>query len=276
MSNNSPNSKRNLDLAIERMANDGDDPLRLRRTIANVVVGQFLPEGVVKGGCSLKLRFGNSATRFTRDLDTARVHDIEGYISNLENLMQIGWNGFTGHVVPRKPANPEGVPTAYVMQPFDIKLSYNGRSWLTVPLEVGHDEIGDAESPEYGISEDIINVFECLGFPAPAPIPLLPLPHQIAQKIHGATGEGSDRAHDLVDLQVIVNSGDIDYLETRLICKRLFAYRKQQSWPPNLFIDESWPSLYEAAREKLPVIETIDEAVTWTNNLIQKIDNARN
>lgn len=28
------------------------------------------------------------------------------------------------------------------MQPFEIKLSYEGRHWLTVPFELGHDEIG--------------------------------------------------------------------------------------------------------------------------------------
>ena len=28
------------------------------------------------------------------------------------------------------------------MQPYDVKLSYLGKSWVTVPLEVGHNEIG--------------------------------------------------------------------------------------------------------------------------------------
>ena len=39
-------------------------------------------------------------------------------------------------------------------QPSTGKLSYNGKSWLTVVLEVGHDEIGDADEVEYGLAED--------------------------------------------------------------------------------------------------------------------------
>jgi len=43
-----------------------------------------------------------------------------------------GWHGFTGRLVAKTPAKPKGVPEQYVMQPFEVKLSYNGRSWLTV------------------------------------------------------------------------------------------------------------------------------------------------
>lgn len=50
--------------------------------------------------------------------------------------------------MPGKPAKPKGVSTQYVMQPFEVKLSYNGKSWITVPLEVGHNEIGDADDPD--------------------------------------------------------------------------------------------------------------------------------
>ena len=51
-----PNSRRNLDSAIERLSVDKGDPLRIRLVIANIVVGQMLPGGVIKGGSSLKLR----------------------------------------------------------------------------------------------------------------------------------------------------------------------------------------------------------------------------
>ena len=144
-----PNSRRNLDIAIERLAKDSDEAVRIRRTMANAIVGQLLPDGAVKGGSSLKLRFGDGATRFSRDLDTARASDIENYVAKLEDALLPGWNGFTGKLGPGKPAKPKGVPTRYVMQPFEVKLSYNGKSWITVPLEVGHNEIGDAEDPRH-------------------------------------------------------------------------------------------------------------------------------
>ena len=67
-----PNSRRNLDIAIERISVGRGDPLRIRLVIANAIVGQMLPEGVVKGGSSLKLRYGEAASRFTKDFDAAR------------------------------------------------------------------------------------------------------------------------------------------------------------------------------------------------------------
>jgi len=36
----------------------------------------------------------------------------------------------------------------------DLKLEYRGRSWLTVPMEIGHDELGDTETPELRLADD--------------------------------------------------------------------------------------------------------------------------
>jgi len=44
---------------------------RLRRALANTVVGQMLPPGVVKGGTAMKVRVGEAGSRFTPDLDAA-------------------------------------------------------------------------------------------------------------------------------------------------------------------------------------------------------------
>lgn len=44
--------------------------------MANVIIGQILPDGVVKGGSSLMFRYGENCTRYTRDIDTARVADL--------------------------------------------------------------------------------------------------------------------------------------------------------------------------------------------------------
>jgi hypothetical protein len=42
-----PNSRRNLDIAIERLAEDRGDPLRTRSALASAIVAQMLPGGVV-------------------------------------------------------------------------------------------------------------------------------------------------------------------------------------------------------------------------------------
>ena len=78
-----PNSMRNLDKALHRIAKDDADYVNLRSFVANVVVGQLLSEGVIKGGSSLKMRFGDAATRYTTDLDAARSSDIDTFIDAL-------------------------------------------------------------------------------------------------------------------------------------------------------------------------------------------------
>ena len=270
-----PNSRVNLDKAIERLFGTGAKFIEARSLLANAVVGQFLPDGVAKGGTALKLRFGPLGFRATRDLDAARRGRIEDFGRTLEERLHEGWNGFTGAVVPGRPARPRGVPGEYVMRPFEVRLAYNGRPWCTVDLEVGHDEIGDADEPEYVLSPAVADMFEALGFPAPAPIPLMPIPFQIAQKLHGATEPSGRRAHDLVDLQLILAQGEPDWARTRAVCLRLFDYRRQQPWPPTVSAGEDWPALYAEQAKGLPVLATVEEAVAWTNRLIERIDSVR-
>ena len=60
-----PRNLRYLTGEVERLANErGIAMLRLRTLVANEVVAQMLPEGVVKGGTSIKFRYGDAATRF--------------------------------------------------------------------------------------------------------------------------------------------------------------------------------------------------------------------
>lgn len=214
-----PNSRRNLDIAIDKLcASTGDEPGRVKRLLATAIVGQMLPDGAAKGGNALKIRFGKDATRFSRDLDTARASSLDDYIARLEDALAIGWSGFTGIVVPREPASPKGVPPAYVMHPFEIKIAYNGKSWMTLPLEVGHNEIGDADNPDMVSSPEAAAMMRALGFPEPGPVPCMRLEHQIAQKLHATSSPGSERAHDLIDLQIAVSGGTADYAEVRTVC----------------------------------------------------------
>ena len=158
------------------------------------------------------------------------------------------------------------------MQPFEIKLSYMGKSWLTVPFEIGHDEIGDTENPDIMISSDIVDIFKQLGFPAPNPIALMPIHHQIAQKLHAVSATNSERAHDLIDLQIIAQNEDIDFVLTKKACVRLFNSRKMQSWPPIIISGDNWDSLYNSQILGLDVIQTVADAIIWSNALISKIE----
>lgn len=68
-----PNSMRHLDDAIRRLCGGApQDFMRARTVMANAIVASMLPDGVVKGGSALKMRFGEENTRFTTDLEPPR------------------------------------------------------------------------------------------------------------------------------------------------------------------------------------------------------------
>lgn len=90
---NRPNSRNRLDNAIRRAAGLDEAFVAARTVMADAVVAQMLPDGAVKGGSALKIRFGDAATRFTDDLDTARESSIEEYADGLSRALRAGWEG---------------------------------------------------------------------------------------------------------------------------------------------------------------------------------------
>ena len=274
----SPASKRLLDDAIQRLAGAKTYDLRytgLRAIIADVVIGQMLPDCVVKGGSSLKLRYGAEHTRFTLDFDTASKLDVESFIKAARENLARGWNDFTGTMGIERPASPKGIPAEYIMQPFLVRLSYRGKSWCSVRLELSHNEIGDADEGETApIASDILRLFEELGFPKPQNIPLMPLRFQIAQKLHGLSAPGSTRVRDIIDLQLIMRNSNVALPQIKPICERLFAYRKCHAWPPTITKGGGWEEQYGAQKFALPVLPSVDEAIAWANDLVRQIASA--
>ena len=276
MASSPPNSRTNLDKAIQRLYGQRARFVEARSILARTVVGQLLPDAVAKGGGALQLRFGGATTRATFDFDAARRGALDAFVETLGRRLREGWNGFTGVVVAERPARPRGVPGEYVMRPFSVKLAYRGHPWCTVALEVGHDEIGDADEPEFVLAPEIAEMFSAIGLPAPAPVPLRPLAFQVAQKLHAATSPGNQRAHDLIDLQLIAARTPLDLPRIRALCVRLFDYRRMQPWPPRVEALPGWDDIYRSRSAGLPVLPTIEEAVAWANALVAKIDAATN
>ena len=269
-----PKNVRSLEQRIRNL--EGSDGLVFRRRVAMalVVVGQMLPGGAIKGGSAMALRYGRG-TRFTQDLDAARVQSLARFRSDFEESLAAGWAGFTGRLVEKAAPRPPAVPTAYVMQPFEVKLDYRGRPWCTVKFELGHNEIGDAEEPEYQLAADLAELFTEVGLQAPKPVPVMRADHQVAQKLHAASGAGSERARDLIDLQLLDKGEDLDLTQVRATCVRLFEYRRQQTWPPTVAAGQGWDTLYKAAVEDIEALPDVGAAVTWVNAFIKRIEAAR-
>lgn len=122
-----PSNLRSLETRIANVAKENGRPIRrVQRAVANTIIGQMLPPGVVKGGTAIKLRVGEARSRFTVDLDAARHADVEldDYLDELAERLMVGWDGFTGTVEALEPAQPFGIPDEYVMVPFVIRLAF--------------------------------------------------------------------------------------------------------------------------------------------------------
>ncbi len=96
---------------------------------------------------------GETASRSTTVLDAERRTDLalDDYLDELDRRLDAGWGGFTGTLEQLPPTEPEGVAEQYVMQPFN-RLLYLERHWLTVPFELGNDEIANSEQHELRIA----------------------------------------------------------------------------------------------------------------------------
>jgi predicted nucleotidyltransferase component of viral defense system len=261
---------------IENLA--GGDQARANiiiRTVTTVAVGQLLPPSAVKGGTAMKLRLGLDGSRFSTDLDLVRRASLEEFLTEFDRALRAGWAGFTGEIRPsRTISRPRDVPADYVMTTRNIKVSYNNRDLMTIVLEVGHDELDDTLDPPTALAQDIPDLFAALGLSTPNPIPVVAHDHQIAQKLHAVSEPGSDRAHDLVDLQLLDATCRLPDAEVGAVCARLFDLRRRHPWPPRVAPGPTWPTAYTASAGALPVLPDLDSAITWVNDYIDRLNAA--
>ncbi len=251
--------------------------VRRLRAMANVVVAQMLPTSAVKGGTSINLRLGPDLSRFSIDLDATRPRTTtEGqFLNQLRANLDAGWSGFTGTVLMRKSPAPKNIPVQYLMVPIDVKLSYRARNFMTVRLELAMDELGSVDDSVEIIDGSLVELFTRIGLEAPSPVAVISREHQAVQKLHACTTpdqEGrNERAHDLVDLQLLCRDEDVDLAELRRLGVRLFDLRKGTPWPPTVQIHEGWDGLYTEASEGLDVLP-LPAAVEWANDLVKRAE----
>ncbi len=284
----------NLSSLLARLRNHcseaGQDPTRAQRHMAAMVVAHLLRDTgtVVKGGRNLEIRYGLRSSRASIDLDVVRAASLEALIDELEGRLAAGWDGFTGTGRDRGPI-PVPAPDGYAPHRLDVKLAFKGRSGVgTVSLEIAVEEAGSLGTTESVSSHDAHDLFRAIGLPSPDRVPVLAVPVQIAQKLHACTtpddpvrSRTNDRAHDLVDLQLL--AADIAPEELRSVreaATRLFAARQQHPWPPEVTAREGWGRLYdeELATVTLPraaLASDVQAAVTWANAFVHTVDTAR-
>lgn len=257
---------------------------RLQQHVGVLVVAQFFtelrdssggPVLLVKGGASLELRRGIAQSRTSKDLDTVIRGDIVAVHDQLAEAGARGWEGFTATFTPPMAFEVPSLTTNPYR--FTAKLSYRGKPFVSAPIEVSPIEAGNADAyDEVGSS-----ALSLVGLPDSEAVPCMTLPWQIAQKIHACTEpvdapRTNDRAHDLVDLQLLEALVDADALApVRGACVEVFAARAGHSWPPIAQARPHWGPIYARSLEGLEDLNLapdVDAAIEHVQQFIDRID----
>jgi len=214
-------------------------------------------------------------SRASRDLDTVTRHDIELVWQALVAAAAEGWEGFTGVLT-----GPEAIEVpGLIIKPrrFTVKLKYQSAPFVSVPVEVSPQEAGNTDEADWTHSPAL----ELVGLPLSRPIPCMTLRWQIAQKLHAVTakldgGRVNDRAHDLIDLQILealISGGPMG--PVRHACVEVFGARAQQAWPPTVTVYDHWPRIYAGALSSVPDLDlasNVQEAAQVVNDFIRRVD----
>lgn len=260
---------------------------RLQQHVGVLVVAQFMnlacdvdgaPALLVKGGASLELRRGIPESRTSKDLDAVIRGDIATVYERLADAGADGWEGFTATFTAPVAFEVPGL----VGKPHRLtaKLAYQGKPFVSVPIEISPIEAGNAEEFDT-VSSDALTL---VGVSESVAVPCMTLPWQIAQKIHACTEpveapRTNDRARDLVDLQLLeALTVDDSLAETDAACRAVFEARGKHAWPPTLVVQPGWDVIYVRALEGLESIRLaadLDEAIVRVQGFIDRIAASR-
>lgn len=273
---------------------------RARVMLCTLVVSQMLPDTVaVKGGMGVKLRFGERGTRATSDLDVSTRVRGEEFEQAFRARLAEGWGtvpaskgelrrnpdapervAFTATVRAVKLYDPGLARPEYVMHPYRVSIAFLGNAWGALDVEVSDPEIDAHAHTRKEIDGELVQFGAYFGFGDLQPVELVDLEYQIAQKLHAVTDPAYERAHDLVDLQLLW-SADPDLPVLERLCVRTFDWRHQQAWPPlPLRPMDGWELTYADARSETeidghtPVLPDIAAARRWLEQIVGQIASA--
>ncbi len=254
----------------------GMPPARLQRWLNAMIVTAVLdrvrdeigePIFLLKGGLALELRLQLRA-RATSDYDAAFRARTEEVIDLLDEALVRPWNGFD---LARDV--PESIPNTQAVR-LRLRLSYKGRSWGSVQLEMAPVE------GKMGLELDRVKAVQLdrLQVPLPEAVSCVSLRYQVAQKLHACTevfdeGRENDRFRDLMDILLLEDHiYDVGLPEVREACVDVFTVRKKHQWPPTVTVYDSWRVPFAAlARENGFVSHNVDEAAVALAALIAAI-----
>jgi predicted nucleotidyltransferase component of viral defense system len=244
--------------------------------VAKVVVSQMLPDfALIKGGSSLSLMYELTLTRYTKDLDLVIKEDFAKLKTKFEKNLKEGFSSFTGKIIVHDSATPDRttMPKGAKMIPCDVRLSYKGKPFKTLRVEVVpdlNDEFSDARTL---VINEGAKILRALNLEDPNKETLhISVEKQIAQKIHGLTRPGSTRGHDLMDIQRYLQEEFVDYKKLNDALIDVFERNDTHKYPPSFdSLSDAIRIGYEGLVDDYDDLQTFDNAVRLAKNAV---DNA--
>ncbi|HWI95189.1 MAG TPA: nucleotidyl transferase AbiEii/AbiGii toxin family protein [Solirubrobacterales bacterium] len=223
---------------------------------------------LIKGGASMELRLGMGA-RTTKDIDVV----FRGAPGEMLDALEEAFAQPYGNFSFRRKGPAEDIRETGSRRLF-VQVSFAGKDWQTLQIEVARPEATEAELVPVAIG---IADFKLMG---PERVACLALRYQVAQKLHAVTEQPDGRANhrfwDLIDLQLQRELLGNNLARVREAYVEIFIGRDLQPWPPGLVIPEDWREPYAAVAGELDadLPLDVDSAANQVRDFIAVIDAA--
>jgi hypothetical protein len=214
---------------------------------------------VLKGGLALDHRLGDRA-RTTKDMDLGRRDDIDAATSDLQRAAARDLDDYFSFAIQLTSDLPELLEEGVAAR-YHAAALLGGRVFEKVIVDVGFD----APAPE---QVDLVTGRDLLSFAgiAAVPIPTLPLPLHVAEKVHAYTGvygrsrHASTRVKDLIDLALIATSSTLGSGALTDALAETFAQRATHPIPNTLPTPprDYWPAAYATMAAQVGLDTAVD------------------
>jgi len=226
------------------------------------------PLFLVKGGTAIELRRPDRR-RATRDLDLSLTEDIADIRQALDQVLRQEWGDFSLDLKRSEERSVGGLRVVGAT----IAISYRGKHWLPIELEISQLDGKVAEQPErvQGFS------LEHLELEGPKYVSCLPLAQQVAQKLHACTEptEANDRVRDVLDLLLVEDLIRQRLSQTRDACEEVFSHRASHPWPPPIKARENWEAEFASIADEAGYhTDSLTVAAERLRNLVEEIQNS--
>jgi hypothetical protein len=210
---------------------------------------------LLKGGVALEYRLQRA--RATNDIDISTRVDLESMIATLHAAVAVELNDYFALRLGEQSKPVDEVDTYR----FKIAVLYeSGRIFEELTMDVGFADPWLGE-PQQLMAPSLLDFADI----QPATVRAIPIEQHLAEKLHAYTkrygNRESTRVKDLVDIALLLHSGQVDDNVLAATVGEVFARRATHGVPSNLPAPPSgWRAVYARLSAGLPIPQTSDEA----------------